>query len=456
MASGSLLSRLRSLIQLTAKAQKAIQDTCGEDDDLVLKARKLYWILRRVEREATKNGGPLSRDEDSHSKALARIVDKCINFLNRSESFITHYNALRSQEEIVLGPEGLMSFNDRYADIVQKFRSDFQSFTIQCSKSTVEASLETIGKLREDMYDAGYTLASAVKLVTARLLANNDKSITRPSESSNGDIDLWEKLHYELLNEKISHKDLVQHKDKILQYVKAIERESALEDKLGASVTEGPTPSPSSATKTKGSDDTKPARSTRYSSSTFTRNEGGSRTTPSKKRRRQNDDEPGETPSLDESAAGPSSTGKEEKPGFKPSDPLKVFEGFVQQEVFESHDNDTLMEFLNEEPMDLAEGLDGSLRPLLRDQVREIYRSLHNGYEVDCRILLSQSSTHNAKDINNYKALIDMIEKHVLDKLDEFQLGKDEELRSIRKKIIERVHRLLKDLDAAKDRIGGA
>lgn len=110
-------------------------------------------------------------------------------------------------------------------------------------------------------------------------------------------------------------------------------------------------------------------------------------------------------------------------------------------------DDDFLTDFLNEVPFHAGEPLS------LRDQVRKIYRTFCWTYESQCEALLSETAGHDRNDIKKYLGLIHDVENQVVLKLDQLHLGEDQELRGIRKKIINKVQLMLDALETAKEEL---
>lgn len=110
-------------------------------------------------------------------------------------------------------------------------------------------------------------------------------------------------------------------------------------------------------------------------------------------------------------------------------------------------DDEFLTNFLHEVPCHASVPLG------LRDQMRKIYQTFYWTYESKCLALLSETAGQDSNDIRKYLCLIHDVEDQVLLKLDQLHLGKDQELRGIRKKIVNKVQSVLDELEKAKEEL---
>lgn len=126
---------------------------------------------------------------------------------------------------------------------------------------------------------------------------------------------------------------------------------------------------------------------------------------------------------------------------------MDVYQTFMQGEGAKIADDEFLTEFLNEVPFHTAAPLS------LRDRMRKLYRTFCWTYESKCEALLSERAGHDTSDIKKYSGLIHEVESQVVLKLDQLHLGEDQELRRIRKKIINKVQGVLDELEKAKEEL---
>ena len=140
-----------------------------------------------------------------------------------------------------------------------------------------------------------------------------------------------------------------------------------------------------------------------------------------------------------------SSNGPSTYRGLRFSDPVELFQTFEEREGARIADEELLADFLNERPISVT----NPTNP--RDQIREIYRSFCENYENRCDTLLGQRSGQDNEDSKEYLGLIHDIEKRVVLELDGIPPGNDDDLRGIRRKIIEKMQRILESLEAAKE-----
>lgn len=448
MGSESIMDDIRTLIRRASTIRDTIQEICDVQHDFTCEIDNLYCVLRRLQQEATRDNSPLERIGDTRRDELKKFSDDCLRNLDEVDNFLARCKTYHDLQTSILQAKDKIPLSDTEREVLSKFRADyFRYYAFHISHLTVKASMESLGDAKDQIDDAGFTLRYAVNTITARLLANNELSISTLAAHPRGDFTLWEEVFYALRQEGISDSFLKEHKSCILAYIKAIERRTAFEHTLDPPINTGGC----------GTAQWEAAQEGRYrqsehdsQSSNASKYYDDSEDTPgkplSRKRTRSNEDTSRQT-RRDHGTNGfhfQPSTKQEQNPGFRFSDPLKVFQTFKEKEGAKFADEEILANFLDEEP---------AQPPNVRDQVREIYQLFDDKYERRCESLLSRSSHGGKKDVKEYLGLIHEVENQVLIKLDELHLGDDMRLRGIRKKIIDKVKKVLERLERAKARL---
>ena len=438
---------IRALIGRVSTIRDTIQDICDVQHDIARKAENLYCVLRRLQQEATRDNSPLKDIGDTRLDELKKYSDGCLRNLDEIDNFLTSCKAHHGLQTSILPARDKIPLSDTEREVLSKFREDFIYYALHISHLTVKASMESLGGAKDQIDKASYTLRYAVNTMTARLLAKNELSISTLGASPRGDFTLWEEVFYTLRQEGFSDPFLKEHKSCILAYIKAIERRSAFEHAID----------PPIDNRGYGTAQWESAQEGRYRKSDYDSQSSNaskyyddSEDTPgkplSRKRTRSNEDLSRQTRRAGPTNGFPSqsSTKRDQNPGFRFSDPLKVFQTFKEKEGAKFADEEILANFLDEEP---------AQPPNVRDHVREIYQLFDDKYERRCESLLSRSSHGGKKDVKEYLGLIHELENQVLIKLDELHLSEDPRLRGIRKKIIDKVEKVLERLERAKARL---
>ena len=434
-----------ALIRRVSSIRDTSQKICDVQHDFTREAENLYCVLRRLQQEVTQdNNSPLNRMGDMRRVELRQFSKRCLQNLVKSEDFLTRCITYHELQTSILDTKDKIPLSDTDKEVLSKFREDFKYNAFHISQLTVKASMESIGEAKGQMDKAGFTLRYAINKLTAYLLANNEHSISKTAAPSIGDVALWDKVFYHLREEGMSDDFLRGHRSSILAYIKAIERRTAFEHTLDPPINIGDCGTAQwEAAQGKSDHDSQ-------SSKCYDDSEEHPGKPLSRKRTRSNEDNtPRQTrrDSRTNDFQSQPSTTQAQNPGFRFSDPYKVFQTFKEKDGAEFAEEEMLTDFLDEEP---------AQPPNARDQVREIYQAYDDKYDRRCAALLSRRSSQDRKrDVKEYAGLIHEVETQVLTKLDEVPLGDDKVLRGIRKKIIDKVKKVLEDLDQAKARLEG-
>ena len=439
---------IAALIRRTSSIRDTSQKICDVQHDFTREAENLYCVLRRLQQEVTQNNSPLNRMGDTRRVELRTFSKRCLRNLDESDEFLTRCSKYHDLQTSILQTKDKIPLSDTDKKVLNKFREDFHYCAFHISQLTVKASMESIGEAKNQMDEAGYTLRYAVNKLTAQLLANNEDSITKTAAPPKGDVALWDKVFYHLREEGMSDSFLRGYRGSILAYIKAIERRTAFEPTLDPPINIGDC----------GTAQWEAAQEGRYrksdhdsqSSKCYDESDELSGKPLSRKRTRSNEDTTSRQTRRDSRTndfqSQPSTT-QAQNPGFRFSDPFEVFHTFKERDGAKFAEEEMLADFLDEEP---------AQPPNARDLVREIYQAYDDRYDRRCEALLSRRSSQDRKrDVKEYAGLIHEVENQVLAKLDEVPAGEDAGLRGLKKKIIEKVTKVLEELDQAKVRLEG-
>lgn len=443
MASNNSPSLIRPLVQLAAKTKKTSDAVCGELAEITLKLKNLYGVLRRLQEEANKAGSALNRHGATCREGLTASSDNCKLSLSNCDEFLLAYETLNDQEKRLLASRENTPFSSRQKAIMKLFCSQFSHLGIHLSELLVAASMDSLGRTKERMDGAGQAVRFAVNRFTARLIASNDLSMSALVQSHKYEDTLWAKLYDELLGDGFSGSFLAPYRNVILAYVKALERRNAFDsgadsqhDNKGDFCT-SPEPDDRDHPKPYGDGEGN-------QTSTYPKNrENHHRGAPSRKRTRSSGGHSRQIPQETKTETVPSSTDNGAGRGYQFTDPAIVFKKFLEEEEPSLQDDEILADFLKEED-------DLNQYSNLRNQMRHICSKLCGEYEARLKTLLNQNPTSTAQKNKEFLSLDFGIEKDVMSELDQPKFGTDE-LRSLRKKIINKAHRMLRELETAKN-----
>ena len=438
MAFNTAKDELQKLIQHATNTRHIAQAICGLQHDLTHEILNLYRVLRRLQREVYRDESPLLRLGDTRKNELKSYSEGCAKILDDSNDFLTKYRELCDLKKSILQSEIELPFSAADKEVLNKFRSDLIYYVFQLSQITVKASMDSLGEVKDQIDSAGFTLRFALNTIAARILAENQICISALAEHPKGDTTLWEELHQALIDEGLASSFVKEYRKPILAYIKALERRTAFE---------GIDPPGNSASNSGFYNKDTNKFSRRDSDATCGTglskdSQDGGMPPLSRKRTRSNEEWSRKTSKTNsfESSKEPTTPR-----GFRFSDPMKVFQTFMEREGAKIADDEILSDFINEKAAYMRVPTDP------RDQLREIYRSFCDDYEHRCETLLAQIPGQDNKDIKEYSGLINFIDKRVILELDGIDLGDDDDLRAIRRKIIVKMQRILERLEAAKE-----
>lgn len=229
MAADTLNDRLDSLTRRAIKTRDATQKICGLQHDLFPEAGNLYCVLRRLQQEASRDNSPFREIGDSRRDKLIKFSDGCCKLLDDNDDFLLQYQAFSDLKKSILQSMVEIPLSASEKAVLNNFRLGFIFYAFNLSHLTVQASMDSLGEVKDQIDNAGYTLRIAVNRIAAILLAENQISISTPAGHPSGDLTLWEELHRSLLKEGLSSSFLKAHQKPILLYIKALERRTAFE-----------------------------------------------------------------------------------------------------------------------------------------------------------------------------------------------------------------------------------
>ena len=230
MASDTFNDRLESLIRRAIKTRDAIQEICGLQDDLSHEADNLYCVLLRLQQESSRDNSSFRIPGDPRRVEIKQLSDGCIKHLDETDDFLLRYRAFSDLKKNILESEDEIPFSDSEKAVLNIFRSDFIKYAFHLSLLTVKASMDSLGEIKDQIDNAGFTLRYAVNKVAARLLAENQIGISVLAGHPSGDGTLWDELYYALKDEHISVASLKKYREPILLYIKALARRTAFEN----------------------------------------------------------------------------------------------------------------------------------------------------------------------------------------------------------------------------------
>lgn len=423
MASNSPNRDTKLLSRLAAKTRVICRDVCGGQAQIVCEAKNLYSVLRRLQQEASRDGSALTKPGATCREDLLTLCYDCRIILSDTNSFLLAHKTLGQYEAKILGSWHFATFTDTQKAIIGHFRSKFMQLALRLSKILIMASRDSLGGLDEQVdHNKKYALSAILNDLTSLLVANNDVRLSMIVKDPRNEQILWEALRQKLLEKGLEEEFLDQHKKIILIYVRALERRSAF-SKQGDVQTDGPKGKP---VKTEPAD---------RSASLGKCEEDRSLSPHSRKRARSAQDDSPERPHGSVNASLQSLPSDQAPRNFRFRDPKTVFSPDV--------DDDKLANFLEEEP-------DPSRQLGLRDQLRDIYRTLDDDYYLRYELWIVRGFDQEEEDERESRALPWELEHLVVGKLDELELGNHPDLRRLRKMMIIKAQKMLGDLDTAR------
>ncbi|KAL8911484.1 MAG: hypothetical protein Q9171_003345 [Xanthocarpia ochracea] len=419
MASDDCKGNLPSLLTQAAKVRVDCRAVCGREAQIVYQATNLYGVLRRLQQEASTARSSLSISNTTYNDDLVALYTECMLTLEETSDFLLAYKTLGHYEDKILGSWEFASFTERQKSVINHFGSEIMRHTHDASRILVVASADSLGELRDQLdYGAGNSLSAILNDLTALLMANGDLRLSMLVKGLGNEQVLWEALHDELLARALGEAFLDRRRKVILRYVRALERRSGFSANLEASTNEGVAKSTGTECKNSAKRKSLP---------------GAGDT--GRKRARTMEGQSDDPPDTDHS--NPISANK----FFRFRDPRITFGPDV--------DDDLLADFLEEEDQPSQENS-------LRDQIRDTYRVLCEDHEPRYEMMIFQVTGGNKNDEKQYAGLTYEIEKRIVMKLDNLELGQDPSLRNLRKMIINKVQKMLDDLDRIKTQSGNS
>ena len=283
--------------------------------------------------------------------------------------------------------------------------------------------MDSVGAVRDQIDETGeaHALRFAVTRITSRLMASGDMANSAVTKASVHDGSLWGKIHSRLLKEGFAGAFIEQRRKIIMAFVLALEKSSTYS-----------TESPASRTRDHGPTHIHYRSEPEDSGGEYTRKHR--RKTPSRKRARS---------AGNESRKAHCGNGTRETRFVRFEDPEMVFGS-------PNANDDISTDYPKDEPASFSPSRGTSSQTYLRQQLEEINDALYDNYAPRYQALLSQKFSQTPELVRRYEALINELDKQVIDKIDGLQPGTDEALRSLRKKIVDRAQRMLSDLETAK------
>ena len=441
MASRISFSNFRTLAQLAAKTQVICHEVCGVQSEVNVEVKRLYIVLRRLQQEASMSGSNLIAPCKEN---LLLEMSNCKQSLDNCHNFLSTYKALSDIEKQISIWTASTSLSSQQLALIDLISDKFVQHASRLAEILITASVESIDPLNNRLANAGYPLRIATTNLTARLIARNDLERFGAIQSPTIGLSRWDVLQGELLLNGFAMSFLALHKNEIVAYVETLEKRSAFDSNGRLQSFEGQ----KSLTNMKaGAQETSvDAKHIAFKDhgSNLNSDEGRQETHTSQKRTRPDvSDYP--LPTF-ESKTKPSIEfpNGESGPSYKASDPHPVYKKIKEDNPF-LEDDERLLAVLGEDQ-------DLSSPSSLWNEIRRICFQLCKRYEPRVKALLAQELRSENEYNNEYRSLHSGIEKHVVDKLDQFGTFEDEKLSNFRKKIINKAKRMLTKLEASKDK----
>lgn len=426
MARNNTMHEIQSLLHLSTSVEERLLDVHGLHERLLHEVVLLLTALRRLQQEASKGRGPLNRRGDVRKKDFTSISDNCERSLQDCDEILKSLKTTERKDRGGFPTKFIhpLSSNDRI--ILDSHQLNIQRYTSSFCYILVRVSVDSVGAVRDQIDETGeaHALRFAVTRITSRLMASGDIASSVKTKASVDDGSLWGKIHSRLLKEGFAGGFIEQRRKIILAFVLALEQSSAYSIE-----------SPASRTGDHGSTYIHNRPEAKDLDGEYTRIHR--RKTPSRKRTRS---------AGNESRKAHCGNGTRETRFVRFADPEVVFGSPVTNDY-------TSPDCVLPEPASYHLTPGDSSQKYLRQQIEDIDEALYHNYAPRYEALLSQKSGQSALLVRRYDALIDEMDKQVIDKLDRLQLGSDERLRSFRKKIVDRAQRMLSDLETAKRRL---
>ena len=423
MARINTMHELESLIRLSRCVEDRLCNVHGLHETLLHEVRILLTVLQRLQQEASKEGSPLNRRGDVRRKDFVSIFDGCERSLQDCDKILKRLKTSQRKDRGAFSTSIVhpLSSNDRI--ILDSHQLNIERYTSSLCYILVRVSVDSVGTVRDQIDGTGevHALRFAVTRITSRLMATGDLASSAMAKTSIDDGSLWGKIHSRLLKEGFAGGFVEQRRKIILAFVLALEQSSAYSIELPASRTGNHSPT-----------HIHHRSEAKDSEGEFTRNHR--RKAPSRKRTRS---------AGKESRKAHCGNGTRETRFVRFADPEVVYGSPTANDY-------TTPDCVLPEP-DCYYPIPGtSSQRYLRQQLEDIDEALDLNYIPRYQALLLQKSSQTPQLVRRYDALIDEMDKQVIDKLDGLQVGADEGLRSLRKKIVRRAQRMLTDLETAK------
>ena len=384
----------------------------------------LYGVLRRLQQEANRAGSALNKSDWAYLEELRSLCMDCRLNLDDVNSFLLAHKTVKNYEVRILGT---LESTNRERAIIEHFSSEIQNQADLFSGLLVVATTDSLSGLDEQLNDStGRAISTMLNDLTSLLIANGDIRSTMLVRSSNEEF-FWGKIQEQLLSKGLEKAFINQNRKAMLRYIRALERKSAfgsseiscqddIRDKLVKVESEG-------------------CKASNTHGGTKRKSDSGVEVK-DRKRARSNLGQSQRSHNSSKANAKRSATNDEADRFFRFRNPRTVFGPEV--------DNDFLADFLEEEES-------SSQQNGLRHQIRDIYRTISEDFEPRYELCVFQKSHQMGVNEKEHRALSNEIEKNVVFKLDQLQLGSHDDLRSLRKMIVLKAQQMLDDLDKLKD-----
>lgn len=233
MSFGYSVGDLLGLTQLAWKTVQNSRKACGEHDELTRGVKSLHFVLRRVEREATKPNSLFNgtKDDDNTTEELKTAIAECHRILRILDEILEKYNALSDSARAGRKLWSKVRFgNGEMADL-NGLRVKMSTYTSGIVVFLNLLSMSSQGRVEQQMDRQGFELREmrqSLNWITASLSSRSEGSVL--STHAGDDKAVWKELRRELIGEGYSSSIITTHKGTIMDYVKELGDRGVLDE----------------------------------------------------------------------------------------------------------------------------------------------------------------------------------------------------------------------------------
>ena len=213
---------------LTQLAWKIVQNSrkaCGEHDELTREVLSLHLVLQRLEHEYSKADSPLNLSSDSYNEELQVIARGCERVLSVLDTILKKYNRLSEEDRSWRKLWQKITFGNGQVADIQALRSKIVTYTSAMSLFLDVVSLGSVGRIEQQMSDAGGDLQEikvAIHDIAAHMTSKGNDQGSVLTSYTNDDKAVWKDFRRELRREGFASSNLKRNKSLIVAYIKEL------------------------------------------------------------------------------------------------------------------------------------------------------------------------------------------------------------------------------------------